>query len=107
MGGRVHAERDGSIGRLVFDHPERRNAISAQMWQEIPGASGTSQNFTIVEFVTVYIMDTDITGGGANALTTVTVIPMKSRIYANGIEFADGAFSDSLINPFQTIKLVE
>ena len=38
MGGRVHAERDGHIGWLVFDHPERRNAISVEMWKEIPRA---------------------------------------------------------------------
>jgi enoyl-CoA hydratase/carnithine racemase len=38
MGGRVHVEREGSLGWLVFDHPERRNAISAEMWRAIPGA---------------------------------------------------------------------
>jgi len=37
MGGRVHGERDGAIGWVVFDHPERRNAISVEMWQAIPG----------------------------------------------------------------------
>ena len=41
MGGTVRAARDGQderIGWLVFDHPERRNAISVDMWQEMPGA---------------------------------------------------------------------
>ncbi|MCP4003630.1 MAG: enoyl-CoA hydratase [bacterium] len=38
MGGRVYAEKAGHVGTIVFDHPERRNAISAQMWQEIPAA---------------------------------------------------------------------
>lgn len=36
MGGRVRIERDGAIGWLVFDHPERRNAISVEMWRQIP-----------------------------------------------------------------------
>jgi enoyl-CoA hydratase len=36
MGGRVEVEKDGGIGWVVFDHPERRNAISVEMWQEIP-----------------------------------------------------------------------
>ncbi len=31
-------EADDRIGWLVFDHPERRNAISVEMWREIPGA---------------------------------------------------------------------
>ena len=36
MGGRVRAEKQGRIGWIVFDHPERRNAISIEMWREIP-----------------------------------------------------------------------
>ena len=32
-------EREGRIGWLVFDHPERRNAVSADMWAEIPRAA--------------------------------------------------------------------
>jgi enoyl-CoA hydratase/carnithine racemase len=39
MGGRVRTHKDGAIGWIVFDHPERRNAISADMWQQIPAAA--------------------------------------------------------------------
>ena len=38
MAGHVHAEKSGQIGWIVFDHPERRNAISLDMWREIPDA---------------------------------------------------------------------
>jgi enoyl-CoA hydratase/carnithine racemase len=38
MGGRLRVEREGAVGWLVFDHPERRNAVSAGMWRAIPGA---------------------------------------------------------------------
>lgn len=38
MAGRVRVERDGALGWIVFDHAERRNAISASMWQAIPPA---------------------------------------------------------------------
>jgi len=41
MGGRVRVERDEEdprLGWIVFDHPERRNAISVEMWREIPRA---------------------------------------------------------------------
>jgi enoyl-CoA hydratase/carnithine racemase len=38
MGGRVRVIRDGALGWIVFDHPERRNAITAEMWQAIPDA---------------------------------------------------------------------
>jgi enoyl-CoA hydratase len=41
MAGRVTAERDARderIGWLTFDQPERHNAISVEMWREIPRA---------------------------------------------------------------------
>lgn len=33
MAGQVHLERDGSVATIILDHPERRNAISRDMWQ--------------------------------------------------------------------------
>ena len=39
MPGRIRVEREGSLGWIVFDHPERRNAISAAMWEAIPAAA--------------------------------------------------------------------
>jgi enoyl-CoA hydratase len=38
MGGRVRTEREAAIGWLIFDHIERRNAISTEMWAAIPEA---------------------------------------------------------------------
>lgn len=41
MAGRIRVERDGRdarIGWLIFDQPERRNAISVEMWRQIPAA---------------------------------------------------------------------
>jgi len=39
MGGRITTEKAGALGWIVFDHAERRNAISASMWAEIPEAA--------------------------------------------------------------------
>lgn len=36
MSGRVHIDREGPLAWLVFDHRERRNAVSIEMWQAIP-----------------------------------------------------------------------
>ncbi len=36
--GQVRTEREGSIGWLIFDHTERRNAITVAMWEAIPRA---------------------------------------------------------------------
>jgi enoyl-CoA hydratase/carnithine racemase len=35
---KLRAEREGPIGRMVFDNPARRNAISGDMWRAIPKA---------------------------------------------------------------------
>lgn len=32
----MRIERDGAIGWMVFDHPERRNAVTLSMWAAIP-----------------------------------------------------------------------
>ncbi len=37
MGGIVRLEKEGPLAWVVFDHPERRNAISVEMWRQIPG----------------------------------------------------------------------
>ena len=39
MGGRVRISREGRIASIIFDHPERRNAISVEMWRKIPGVA--------------------------------------------------------------------
>jgi len=36
MAGTVRIDREGPLAWVVFDHSERRNAITAEMWQAIP-----------------------------------------------------------------------
>lgn len=38
MAAQIRTTVDGAIGWLVFDHPERRNAITLDMWLSIPDA---------------------------------------------------------------------
>jgi enoyl-CoA hydratase/carnithine racemase len=38
VAGTVRTQRQGHVGWIIFDHPERRNAITAEMWQAIPRA---------------------------------------------------------------------
>ncbi len=37
---RIIARKDGAIGWLIFNNPERRNAVSLDMWQAIPEVLG-------------------------------------------------------------------
>lgn len=39
MAGTVRTERAGDLGFIIFDHPQRRNAITLDMWLEIPRAA--------------------------------------------------------------------
>jgi enoyl-CoA hydratase/carnithine racemase len=39
MAGAVRTETEGALGWIVFDHPERRNALTASMWDAIPDAA--------------------------------------------------------------------
>ena len=39
MAGRVDVVEEGFLGWIVFDHPERRNAISEHMWLELSEAA--------------------------------------------------------------------
>lgn len=36
VSGQITIEREGPLAWIVFDHPERRNAITADMWVDIP-----------------------------------------------------------------------
>jgi enoyl-CoA hydratase len=36
MPGQIRMNREGGLAEIVFDHPERRNAITADMWRGIP-----------------------------------------------------------------------
>lgn len=38
MAGQLRIDKRGHVGVLIFDHEARRNAITAQMWRDIPGA---------------------------------------------------------------------
>lgn len=38
MAGRLRTEKDGAIGWIVLDHPERLNAITGDMWRAFPEA---------------------------------------------------------------------
>jgi enoyl-CoA hydratase/carnithine racemase len=51
MGGRIRTYKEGSIGWIVFDHPERRNAVSADMWQQLPAASAEMNDDDAVRVV--------------------------------------------------------
>lgn len=53
MAGRIVAEKTGPIARLVFDNPERRNAVSLEMWREVERVLGEFDNDPAIRVVVV------------------------------------------------------
>lgn len=51
MSGEVRVERDGPIARMLFDHEERRNAITVDMWAAIPEAVREAQEDPLIRVV--------------------------------------------------------
>jgi enoyl-CoA hydratase/carnithine racemase len=39
MAGQLQLEKEGPLGWIIFDHLERRNAITSEMWRAIPAAA--------------------------------------------------------------------
>lgn len=63
MSGEVRIERDGPIARMVFDHQERRNAITVGMWDAIPDVVQTLQEDSEIRVVIMR-------GGGFDAFVS-------------------------------------
>jgi len=42
VGGDIRFEKEGALGWLVFDQPARRNAISVEMWEQLPSAAAAA-----------------------------------------------------------------
>ena len=77
MAGQVHLERDGSIATIILDHPERRNAISRDMWK---GMLDAANDIAADESVRVAI----IRGTGEVAFASGADISQFSEQRADG-----------------------
>ena len=38
----LRLERDGTIGRILIDRPEKRNAFNQEMWEQFPTLLGSA-----------------------------------------------------------------
>jgi enoyl-CoA hydratase/carnithine racemase len=64
--GKLRVERDGPVGRLVLDNPERRNAIGAEMWLGIPQAIDEFNNDAAVRVIVIRGEGTQAFAAGAD-----------------------------------------
>jgi enoyl-CoA hydratase/carnithine racemase len=64
--GKVRVERDGPVGRLVLDNPERRNAIGAEMWRAIAPAIAAFDSDASVRCIVIRGEGTQAFAAGAD-----------------------------------------
>jgi enoyl-CoA hydratase/carnithine racemase len=81
VSGRIGSRRDGAIGWLIFDNPERRNAVSVEMWEAIPQVLG---DFAADAAIRVVVL----TGAGDKAFVSGADISQfeKVRSSAEAVE---------------------
>ena len=84
MSGRISSRREGALGWLVFDNPERRNAVSVEMWQALPGVL---QDFAADAAIRVVVL----TGAGDKAFISGADISQfeKERASAEAVQRYD------------------
>ena len=105
MGGRIEVRRESALGWIVFDHPERRNAISEQMWRALPQAAGELAADPTVRVVV-------LRGAGDVAFVSGADISEFGRIRTGGAAagqydaLTDAAFSALLALPKPVIAMV-
>ncbi len=88
MSGRMLAAKDGAIGWMTFDHPERRNAVTQDMWLQI---GEILEDFAKDEAIRVVVL----TGTGDRAFVSGADI---SQFGANRRNAAEVAESNRLTN---------
>jgi enoyl-CoA hydratase/carnithine racemase len=91
MSGRVAVRKDGAIGWLVLDHPERRNAISLTMWQAVPEAV---KELSVDDEVRVVVMR----GAGEVAFAAgADISEFERNRLGDGVEVYDTAIALALL----------
>ena len=90
MGGRIRFEKEGALGWLVFDQPERRNAISTEMWEQLPAAVAAAESNEAVRAVVMrgegeaFVAGADISQF-AKRRTDAADVSRYGRLAAHGI----------------------
>ena len=82
MSGRMLAEKDGTIGWMIFDHPERRNAVTQAMWLQI---GEMLEDFTKDEAIRVVVLK----GAGERAFVSGADISQFGQQRRNAAEVAE------------------
>ena len=100
----VFADADGDGVYEIVDTSSPRYILIPVV--SVPeGSAGSSTNVTIKTFVTAYLSGCN--GGLGADPASVELIPVKSKVFLNGIDFVEGVDPDYATDwPLYTIKLI-
>lgn len=62
----IHIRRDGDIGRIVLDRPEKRNALTLEMWETMPGLVAELELDAAIKLIMVQGVDPSAFAAGAD-----------------------------------------
>ncbi|HEV7233572.1 MAG TPA: enoyl-CoA hydratase-related protein [Sphingorhabdus sp.] len=68
----VRLERDGSIGRILIDRPEKRNAFNQEMWEQFPVLLGAASIDRAIRVVVVQSASSGVFSAGADISELMT-----------------------------------
>lgn len=91
----IYLEKDGAIGWLVLNQPDRRNALSQAMWDAIPGLLENAEQDRDIRVVVVRGVDEKAFAAGADIseFETVHASPDSSQAYNRIVQRAERALS--------------
>ncbi|MBP1686321.1 MAG: enoyl-CoA hydratase [Deltaproteobacteria bacterium] len=96
MGGRIGMEREGRVAWMILDHPERHNAISAEMWLQLGRVAEILERDPSVRVVI-------LRGAGDAAFASGGDI---SEFEAGGASAAMAAADQSDLDPFLGLRVL-
>jgi enoyl-CoA hydratase/carnithine racemase len=98
-------EKDGAIGRMIFNNPERRNAVKLSMWEAMPAVLDAFEADDDIKVVVLQGAGDQafISGADISEFAEVRATPESTKNYENA---ADGAMARLSKCPKPTIAMI-
>lgn len=102
----IYLEKDGALGWLVLNQPERRNALSRAMWEAMPGLLDEAEADADIRIVVVRGVDHKAFAAGADIseFEQVHATPETSKTYNRVVQAAERQLSHF---PKPTIAMIQ
>lgn len=102
---RMQLVKDGPIAWIIFDHPQRRNAMSIDMWQALPRMLDEIESSAEIRVIVLKGAGNEafVAGADISEFETHRATPQAVLAYE---EFVDGATGRLARSPLPTIAMI-